>query len=691
MVGNLKFTFLGFLLFFFSCRGQIEKEQILGKYIDLEVLAPNGVLATGNISFTPDSNGVLQTYEIKIPEYSRCIYFAKDVPQSSHDGMNKAYPFILEGNLKSMNDGVMSILFKLNDGSFISLTAMAGGKSMSWFHSSDEGKLLVSIGNLGIGNVDGDLPLFSWSKSDDLYKSCSLSWNEAVKSPLIGGSTDMRDNKTYPEMFKYLGWCSWEQYKLKIDEKILVDAAENIEKSNIPIRYLLVDDGHQTRQKKTRGQKIRSFYPDTVKFPNGWQPLLKLRKEDKIKWIGLWHSFNGDWNGLSADNDFDVKLNSHLEKTPKGIVQPKNNTESSRYFYNSLIESVKDFGFDFVKIDVQTRNVGFYIGSDNAVTASATNSQSLEEAVNRDLHGLINCMAQNTVCVFNTKYSSITRVSKDYQLGNAFMAKSHLWQSYHNIPWQGQTVWGDHDMFHSSDPFAGEVMAISKAMSGGPIYLSDDPVKFLPEYITPLCFEDGLLLRPIAPGTPLPASMFVNPLKEEVVYSVIAPLENGAASIVAYNLLDTVNPTTLKGSINPDDYKHAGAMVQPYNGKWDIPQEGLLLYDWHLKKAQKLDAAYNFEIPVLANRLFHLCPIKKGWAVVGCTEKYLSPAVVTKITATKTSLKINLKESGSIVIWNETGKVLTKSGQIKSLGNNLWQVDIPKGEKDFQVTLENVN
>ena len=115
------------------------------------------------------------------------------------------------------------------------------------------------------------------------------------------------------------------------------------------------------------------------------------------------------------------------------------------------------------------------------------------------------------------------------------------------------------------------------------------------------------------------------------------------------------------------------------------------MYDWHLKKAQKLDAAYNFEIPVLANRLFHLCPIKKGWAVVGCTDKYLSPAVVTKLSATKTRLKINLKESCSIVIWSETGKVSTKSGQVKNLGNNLWQVDIPKGEKDFQVILENVN
>ena len=50
-------------------------------------------------------------------------------------------------------------------------------------------------------------------------------------------------NKSYPEAFEYLGWCSWEHFKKKIDSDKLVKATETIEESGLPIRWVLVDDG----------------------------------------------------------------------------------------------------------------------------------------------------------------------------------------------------------------------------------------------------------------------------------------------------------------------------------------------------------------------------------------------------------------------------------------------------------------
>ena len=60
-------------------------------------------------------------------------------------------------------------------------------------------------------------------------------------------------------------------------------------------------------------------------------------------------------------------------------------------------------------------------------------------------------MAQGTVNIQNTRYSAVTRCSIDYKLGDEAMAKSHILQSYANTLWLGQTVWPDHDMFHSTD------------------------------------------------------------------------------------------------------------------------------------------------------------------------------------------------------------------------------------------------
>ena len=123
-------------------------------------------------------------------------------------------------------------------------------------------------------------------------------------------------------------------------------------------------------------------------------------------------------------------------------------------------------------------------------------------------------MAQNSLCVFNTRYSVVTRCSRDYRAGDAVLARSHLLQSFHNMLWMGQTVWGDHDMFHSSDKFAGRMMAVSKALSGGPVYLSDPPEQIVADAVRPLCYENGRLLRPAAPAVVMPNSAMLDALND---------------------------------------------------------------------------------------------------------------------------------------------------------------------------------
>ena len=80
----------------------------------------------------------------------------------------------------------------------------------------------------------------------------------------------------------------------------------------------------------------------------------------------------------------------------------------------------------------------------------------------------MNCMAQNVLNIDHTLYSSVTRASIDYKKYDENMAKSHLFQSYTNTLILGQTVWPDHDMFHSCDTVCGSLMARSKAISSGP-------------------------------------------------------------------------------------------------------------------------------------------------------------------------------------------------------------------------------
>jgi hypothetical protein len=650
--------------------------------IDLGALEAKGVKVLTDFTGQPDEFGILKRYELIAPPFRRGCYFNGDRPDSWPAYANRVLPYAFQDSYGELGYGGLFVIFELNNGECLAVVPIAGPMTMTWLHVSPDGRLVLDFGTMGTDPVSCDAPLMAWARSKDVYTACREAWGEAIGCAPVAGSTAWRKDKDYPEVFRYLGWCSWEEYKKKINSDLLVDAVAQIEASGLPIRYMLVDDGHQIAEER----RLKSFSPNPETFPEGWGPLLGRRRDDKIKWIGLWHAFQGLWNTLHPENDFGA-LNEHLTTLKSEALLPKNSPESAQAFYDAMIGSVKEHGFDFVKIDVQASNMRYYFREDNAVQAATNNSRALERAVERDMDGLINCMAHNSVCVFNTRHSAVTRCSIDYKVGNVAKGKSHIFQSYQNTLWLGQTVWGDHDMFHSCDPASGELMAISKAMSAAPIYLSDAPSDFAADHVRPLCYEDGELLRPLAPAAPLPDSVFIDPLNDPVPYRVIAPLSSGAAAIVCYNLTEPTSKAPIHASLTAEDYAYATGMMQPYEGPWRVPDEGLVVYDWRADAAATLGEAYDFELSGFSDRLLHLCPIEQGWAVIGRTDKYLSPAAVEILECSEDRLVIRLRESGPLAVWSARGKVTADGLQFHDAGGGLWKADMETGSPDLEIAI----
>lgn len=691
---------------------QSEKAYALSK--DDDTLSFNnaknhGLAFIQDFSGIPNEKGELGNYKLDIPEFIRGVMYSDRKAEGSwRGGGNQFFPNILFGDYGNLlTPGRVFrgafLVFQLEDGGYLALLPVSSNTSMSWIQAEDAETLMLYYATLGTKAVEGDVPLVAWSKSDNVYDACRKVWELALDSKFVKGRTDWRYKKHYHEVFTYLGWCSWEEYKKDISSDLLVETARKIEQSDLPVRYMLIDDGYQ--QGIDDGMRLKSFDPDPEKFPNGWEPLLGMRKDDKIKWMGLWHSFAGLQNTLHPENDFGdlndhfMTLNPMNERDVGLFVKP--NETSSQLFYDALIGSVKEYGFDFIKIDYQMRDLWWYSGTDNAVEATAINLQAMETAVYRDIkQGVINCMAHNQVCIFNTRYSAITRISRDYRAGDATMSKFQLWQSYNNTPWFCQTVWGDHDMFHSNDPYAGRIMSVSKAMSGGPVYLSDNPAEFIPEYITPLCYEDGELLRPLAPGTPLPESIFIDPLRERTAYRTIAPLENGSAAIVLYNLFsgeqfdyydnatyNVADDITVVSYVSPEDYEEAANMIQPFNGKWEVPEEGLVAYDFYEGRGFRLDKKTEFELHGFSDKLLIVSPIQNNWAVVGRTDKYLSAVAVKSIQYADAHMSLTLKESGPIVVWSGEGEPKSEGLKFVSIGNGFYKANIPVGDRNREINI----
>ena len=687
-----------FLMSFSCCTDGIETT------INLKNAAETGLIKIP-INQKSDSIGVLRTFHLILPDYENGIYSAQDsfYEQWQING-NRVLPWYftpktlaslftypaykmcketdtLCNNISFKNkDRYISrfgcfLQLQLKDGRFLSILPLAGPETVTWLFVSEIGKLQLQIANYGTDSVSSQCPLLAWAYGDNLNESSYKLFQKLCNDSFFSKTLRMRYEKQFPKVFQYLGWCTWEEYKKDINDSILIKEIKKLKQLSLPIRYVIIDDGHLAfKESKADSSKgaLSSFLPNE-KFPNGFTQILNLREKGKLEWMGLWYNFNGYWGGFSPDNDFGDSINSHMEVIkPTGYYMPRSDSKAIYQVYNAMLKHPANDGFDFLKLDWQAANLYMYRFGKNAAKAAFNTSRIVDDIIHKYFgDAAINCMAMNNVVLQNTYHVNITRTSIDYKLNNLFMAKEHLRQSYGNALYMCPTVWGDHDMFHSSDKICGRIMALSKALSGGPIYLSDAPEHIDPQYVWPLCYSNGKLLRPLAPATVLQRSAFHCPLTDKTIYMVSAPLHNGAAAIVGYNL--SIDSCTIQGEITATDYKMTGTLLQPYNGYWKIPEEGLYLYDYHYKKGAKLNSNYKFSISGFDDRYFLLLPIYQDWALIGCVNKYLAPETVSNVKYESNMLSFTLHEAGEVDFWLGHGTPISHDAKIIDLGEGHWR------------------
>ncbi|QBN20493.1 Sip1-related alpha-galactosidase [Flavobacterium nackdongense] len=688
-----------------DCHSQTNQTKIKNNIFDASSISQNSIEILNGFSATPNK-GVLNTYTVILPEYESVVYISTIGRDKILDGMNRVFSWAAK-DLKTIvsqdfkpdskaggdpsRNGLLA-LFKLKNNEYLLLQGVASPKAMSYLVIADDGKLSIDLATFGVDTVSGDIPLITYARGANVYEVFQQAWKNAINTKALKGRTAMRHEKEYPEIFKYLGWCSWEQYRTKVTSDLMVDAMQKIEKSPLPIRWVLIDNGHEHTYKSAEGMnssRLLSFKANPETFPQGFKPMMEA-KTSKIKWTGIWHTMNAHWQGFHPEHEV-RELDPYMVKISKNggldVLMPKGDSVSSKMFYNTLIGSAKKEGFDFVKIDNQNRQLAFYQGMSNPVEIVSQHAQSLECAALELSDGLMNCFCLDLLSLMNTKYSATSRVSVDYLLNNEAKAKSHLLQSYQNTLWMGQAVWPDHDMFHSSDKFCGRMMAVSKAMSGAPIYLSDAPVDFQDKLVLPLCYSDGELLRPLAPAIPLPESVMLSALTSPQAYRVVAPLQHGAAAFVAYNLMHPSPTGNVTSAFTTKDYEAAGEFIQPKAESWKAPKEGLVYYDWYEQKGGKLENEYKFDLIGFSDKLIQLSPIKKGWSVIGNSNKYLSANAIKSIEYSNKKLKIVMIESGELVVYNPSPISCSVAQKIDYLGNGLWKLYLPEAQKNFEVLI----
>jgi hypothetical protein len=493
------------------------------------------------------------------------------------------------------------------------------------------------------------VPLFAYAASGDPYRLPRDAYQAAFAASEQWGR--LRWQKSYPEVFSWLGWCSWNAYEHAVTEEKILTSVRSLKDKQIPVGFILVDDGWLS----TKNDKLIAFNADRQKFPNDLSGLARtLREQYRIPHIGVWHTFQGYWSGVEADSE--IGRNHQLFQGLGGKALPDPRDGRGESFYRDWYSQLKDWGFDFVKVDGQGNNIKFTDGLMPLFASGGGAHRNLQEAAQKFFSdrvdgdrsaglNLINCMEMSLENAFNWRTSNIARNSDDYLPDTPQNVKEHTYYNAYNAYWTSNFAYPDWDMFQSHDAH-GEYHAVARAISGGPIYFTDKPGRERPEILRPLAFSDGRILMLDEPGQVTRDILMTDVALEPVPLKVFGHITRpglSAGMVATFNVNKSAESVT--GIISRQDVE--GFSSPGVN-------ETVAVYQRSQSRAILLDAQHS-TLPVTLGSfgfdLFTLVPVNHGVAIFGLLDKYLGAAAVVSQKIENNRATVRVREAGDFGAW----------------------------------------
>jgi raffinose synthase len=490
------------------------------------------------------------------------------------------------------------------------------------------------------------VPLFAYAAGTDPYKLPREAYETAFAA--TGQYGRLRWQKGYPEVFTRLGWCSWNAYGQSVTADKIIESVRSMREKQIPLGFVLVDDGWLS----VKAQKLTAFDADPSKFPGGMAALARrLREEYKVPHVGVWHTFQGYWNGIADESE--IAREHKMFKGLEGKLLPDPREGRGEGFYEDWFGKLKGWGYDFVKVDGQGNNVKFTDGLMPLFDSGGGAHRNLQGAADKFFSdegklrpglGLINCMEMSLENAFNWRTSNVARNSDDYQPELKQNPKDHVFQNAYNAFWLSNFAYPDWDMFQSHDP-AAEYHAVARAVSGGPVYFTDEAGKERPEILQRLALSDGRLLMADEPAQVTRDLLLSDPSIERVALKVFARVTRpglSAGVVAAFNVNKAAG--TVAGALDAREVE--------WGSKYPTNVAAYRLSDGRVTLFPIKPPALYFDLSENGFDLFTLAPVEGSVAVFGLLDKYLSPAAVVSVTrGGGGATVVRLAEAGDFGAW----------------------------------------
>lgn len=459
---------------------------------------------------------------------------------------------------------------------------------------------------------------------------------------LLGKAVGGRGDRPYPEIFEYLGWCSWDAFQIRVSEENLLNKCEEFKKKNIPVRWAILDDmwadctdldnakysSFDEMMKIMKASKLNAFEASPKRFENGLRHTIEKMNEYGIR-VGMWHPTTGYWKGINPESKLFEDYYDCLVENTDGWYQPS--FENGR-FYEDFYAFLKECGCEFLKVDNQS---SFHFNRNMAPIGqlAAGLHKNIEGAAKKYFDNtIINCMGLAVENMWSRPESAVIRCSDDFKPEDKAWFKKHILQCTFCCMFIGAIMWCDYDMWWTDDNQAGK-NSLLRAVSGGPIYVSDTMDRSKKEVLDPLVFGDGKILRCDRPGIPTADCLFENPTKGHKIFKV-QNICGDCGVIAVYNLTDG----KASGTVSASDV----------NGLCD---DGCIIYEHFSGEYTVLDKGEKIDVTLKDDeeyRLFVIVP-KREVSFIGLTDKLISPKGITENRDTK----IKLYEPGRCAFWTD--------------------------------------
>jgi raffinose synthase len=498
------------------------------------------------------------------------------------------------------------------------------------------------------------VPLFAYATSRDPYQLPRDTYQTAFAATEQYGQ--LRWQKTLPDAFGWLGWCSWNAYQQTVNEEKILASARSLKDKEIPVGFMLIDDGWLT----VNGQKLAAFDADKTKFPRGLRTTARaLRDEYSIRHVGVWHTFQGYWTGV--DTESTLARDYQLFHGREGNALPDPREGRGEKFYADWYAKLKEWGFDFVKVDGQANNVKFTDGLMPLFVSAGGSQHNLQEAAGKHFNygggdaqhthgvGVINCMEMTLENAYNWRTSNVARNSDDYLPEVPHNFKDHIFQNAYNAYWMSNFAYPDWDMFQSHDANA-EYHAVARAMSGGPVYFTDEPGKERGELLRPLAFSDGRLLLLDEPGQVTRDMLFTDPSIEATPLKVFGRITRPGLAVGMVGAFNAnKRAPSVHGALNVNDVEGLRGATRTANMRAAVYRRS----DGQVSLLNDTTSALPFSLKASGFEMFTLSPVSEGIAVFGLLDKYLSPAAVVSQSRQGRQVEVRLREAGDFGAWLE--------------------------------------